>query len=79
VLRLIRERQGEESVFRKTLEEVLAHLETMPAAERTRWTEFLSYILALVYHARRQPEHESLHEIVDRSVQTDPHRKELKK
>jgi hypothetical protein len=49
----------------------------MPASERTRWIEFLSYILALVYHARSAEEQPELREVVDRSVQTDPHRKEF--
>jgi hypothetical protein len=76
VLWLIRERNAEPALFRRTLEGVLSHLEQMPAAERTRWVEFLSYILALVYHARSADEQPELHDVVDRSVQTDPHRKE---
>ncbi len=79
VLRLIRDRAAEPAAFRRTLEEVLTNLEGMPPAERTRWVEFLSYILALVYHARGRDEQLELREIVDRSVQIDPHRKEYKK
>jgi hypothetical protein len=39
----------------------------------------LSYILALVYHARSTPEHQPLGEVVDRTVQTDLHRQEYAK
>jgi len=79
VLWLIRERNAEKGEFRRTLDEVLCRLEEMPAGERTRWVEFLSYILALVYHARDADEIPALREVVDRAVQTDPHRKEYEK
>jgi hypothetical protein len=79
VLWLIRERGSEPGAFRRTLQAVLTRLEEMPAGERTRWVEFLSYILALVYHARRPEEQSALREVVDRSVQSDPHRKEYTK
>ena len=39
----------------------------------------MSYTLALVYHARNEQEHPPLREVVDRSVQTDPHRQEYVK
>ena len=39
----------------------------------------MSYILALVYHARGADEQPELREVVDRSVHIDPHRKEYKK
>jgi hypothetical protein len=76
VLWLIRERHAEPAVFRRTLEEVVTHLERIPPPERTRWVEFLSYIVALVYHTRSEPEQAELRDVVDRSIQTDPHRKE---
>jgi hypothetical protein len=79
VLWLIRERHRDAATFRRTLEEVLTHLEQMAPAERTRWVEFLSYILALVYHARNGSEQPSLREVVDRTVQTDSHRQEFVK
>jgi hypothetical protein len=50
-----------------------------PATERTRWVEFLSYILALVYHARSADEQPELRDVVDHHVQSDPHRKEFAK
>jgi hypothetical protein len=79
ILWLVRERHAEPGAFRRTLEQVVSHLEEMPASERTRWIEFLSYILALVYHARSADEQPELRDVVDRSVQTDPHRKEFSK
>jgi hypothetical protein len=79
VLWLIRERHGDAATFRRTLDDVLAKLEQMAPEERTRWVEFLSYILALVYHARSGPEQQRLREVVDRAVQTDLHRQEYAK
>ncbi len=79
VLLLIRERHAEPAVFRQTLEEVVTRLEQMPAADRNRWVDFLSYIVALVYHERGEDEHPELREVVDRSIQTDPHRQEYTK
>jgi hypothetical protein len=52
---------------------------SLSAEDRTRWVEFLSYIVALVYHARSADEQLELRDVVDRSVQTDPHRKEYTK
>lgn len=79
ILWLIRERHAEPATFRRTLEQVVSRLEEMPTSERTRWIEFLSYILALVYHARRAEEQPELREVADQSVRIDPHRKELTK
>ncbi len=79
ILRLIRERSSDPVVFRRTLAEVLGHLEKMPESDRTRWVEFLSYIMALVYHARTYDEQQEMNEVVDRTVQMDPHRKEYTK
>jgi hypothetical protein len=79
ILRLIRERRAAPAVFRSSLSEAVTELEKMTVAERTRWVEFLSYILALVYHARSEEEQPELREIVDRTIQIDPHRKEYTK
>jgi predicted transposase YdaD len=79
VLSLIRERGAEPAVFRRRLAEVVGQLDGMPAAQRTRWVGFLSYIVALVYHARNADEQREMHEVVDRSVQKDPHRREYTK
>ncbi len=65
VLRLVRDRHAEPAVFRQTLEEVITRLESMPDAERIRWVEFLSYIEALVYHARSESEQPKLRDVVD--------------
>ena len=64
--------------FRQTLEEVVTRLDQMPPQERTRWVEFLSYIHALVYHARSEEEQPELREIVDSAIQADPHRQEYR-
>jgi hypothetical protein len=79
VLLLIRERHTEPAVFQRTLQEVVTRLEQMPTAERNRWVQFLSYIEALVYHARGEHEQPKLREVVDRSIKTDPHRQEYTK
>ncbi len=79
VLRLIRDRHANLAQFRQTLEEVVTNLEAMPDEERNRWVQFLSYIEALVYHARRENEQPDLRDVVDRSIQTDPHRQEYTK
>jgi hypothetical protein len=79
VLWLIRERHSDSATFQRTLEEVLTKLEGMPAAERTRWVRFLHYIAMLVYHARSDAEQQPLREVVDRTIQTDPHRREYVK
>jgi hypothetical protein len=79
VLLLIRERSAAPAVFRQTLADVVTALENMPPGERTRWVEFLSYIVAQVYHARSTGEQAELRDVVDRSIQTDPHRREFTK
>jgi len=77
ILWLMRERHSEPALFSGTLQAVVTQLEKMPDAERTRWMQFLSYIWALVYHARSTDERPKLNEVVERSVQTDPHRQEV--
>jgi hypothetical protein len=59
------------------LRRVVAQLEGMPAAERLRWLELLSYIHALVYHERNPAEHEGLQGEIEASVRTDEHRQEV--
>src|SRR5439155_905595 len=77
LLRLVQGRKARLSEFRRLLEEAVQALEAMPEAERLRWLELLSYIHMLVYHERQGPEHRSLHEAIEASVQTDPHRQEV--
>ena len=76
VLWLIQQRNADKAEFGQTLQAVVSKLDGMAEADRQRWVEFLSYINALVYHARSQEERKELYDIVDRSVQNDPHRKE---
>jgi ElaB/YqjD/DUF883 family membrane-anchored ribosome-binding protein len=78
VLRLIQERRARPAAFQALLERAVQHLETMPAVERARWLEFLSYIHALVYHDRRPAEQPDLQETIEASVRTDEHRQEVK-
>jgi len=49
----------------------------MPAAERLRWLELLSYIHALVYHERNPSERPGLQETIAVSVATEQHRQEV--
>jgi hypothetical protein len=55
----------------------LPELETMPDAERLRWLQLLSYIMALVYHARAPSERPELQKTIESSVRTDIHRQEI--
>jgi len=77
VLRLIQQRKSRPREFRRLLNGVVQHLETMPKAERRRWLELLSYIMAFVYHVREPSEWPSLQETIEASVQTDEHRQEI--
>ena len=60
-----------------SLDYAVQHLETMPEAERLRWLELLSYIMALVYHARDPSEQPKLQQTIESSVRTDIHRQEI--
>lgn len=77
VLRLVQQRKSRPREFNRLLQRATDHLETIPAEERMRWLEFLSYILALVYHGREPSERSDLHEIVEASVRTGEHRQEF--
>jgi len=77
VLRLIQERHARPRDFQDLLRRALQHLETMPAAERLRWLELLSYVHALVYHVRNQAEHGALQQEIEASVGTDELRQEV--
>ena len=51
----------------------------MQPSERTRWLELLSYIQALVYHARGKAERGGLQQVIEASVRTEEHhRQEVK-
>jgi hypothetical protein len=77
VLRLIQQRKSRPREFQRLLNRVVQHLETMPAAERLRWLELLSYVMALVYHVREPSEWPGLQKTIEASVQTDEHRQEI--
>jgi hypothetical protein len=49
----------------------------MPQTERRRWLELLSYVMALVYHAREPSEWPDLQQAIEASVRTDEHRQEV--
>ena len=49
----------------------------MPDAERLRWLELLSYIMALVYHVRDPSERPDLQKTIESSVWTDEHHREV--
>jgi hypothetical protein len=76
VLRLVRQRHARPAAFRTLLGQVVRALEGMPDAERLRWLDLLSYIHALVYHEREEVP--ALHQFIEDSVQTDPHRQEVR-
>jgi hypothetical protein len=77
VLRLVQQRSAGPGEFEALLDQVVQHLETMPDAERLRWLELLSYIMALVYHVRDPSEQPKLRKTIESSVRTDPHRQEI--
>ncbi len=77
VLRLMQERHARPGEFASLLRRVVLQLEQMPAKERQRWLELLSYVLAMVYHERNPSEHEALQAEVEASVQTDRQRREV--
>jgi predicted transposase YdaD len=79
VLELIQQRRAGPEAFRALLGRVVQNLEGMPARERQRWLELLSYIQALVYHDREPPERERLREVILASVRTDERRRELER
>jgi hypothetical protein len=77
VLRLVQQRRARPGEFKQTLHQAVRRLEAMPSGERLRWLELLSYIHALVYHERDLAERPDLQEVIEDSVQTDEHRREV--
>jgi hypothetical protein len=77
VLELIQQRRARAEEFRTLVVRVVRRLEEMPAPERQRWLELLSYIRALVYHDREHTEREGLREVIAASVRTDERRREV--
>ena len=77
VLRLVAARRKRRGRFKEQLVRVIRALEAMPAEERLRWLELLSYIHALVYHVRHPEEQPGLWREIEASVATDAHRQEV--
>jgi hypothetical protein len=77
VLSLIQKRQAPLEDFRVQLRRAVQALEAMPAAQRLRWLELLSYIHALIYYQREPMEISPLQEVVEKSVLSDEHRREV--
>jgi len=77
VLRAVRGRRLPAAEFDGLLKEVTAELEEMPAAERMRRQELLSYLQALVYHERDPAEQQALFERIEAAAGTDQFRREL--
>ncbi len=77
VLRALRGRKLPMADFGQLLEQVTAKLEDMPAVERMRRQELLSYLHALVYHEREMPERPALLDRIEAAARTDQLRREL--
>jgi hypothetical protein len=79
ILRLFQERRSRAKEFDELLERVVAHLDGMPAAERRRLGELLSYVRAMLYHERSDSEQSRLQEVMENSVQDEATRREVMK
>lgn len=77
VLRLVQDRHARPEKFEELLERVVEHLEQITGDERLRWLELLSYVHALVYHERNDAEIAGYQRLIEASVETDSHRKEV--
>jgi hypothetical protein len=77
VLELIQQRRARPEAFRALVVRVVQRLEALPARERQRWLELLSYIRAMVYPDRGRGEQEELREVIAASVRTDERRREV--
>jgi hypothetical protein len=77
VLELIQQRKARPEQFRALVVRVVSRLEEMPARERERWLELLSYLQAMVYHDRDVPERDPLREVIVASVRSDERRREV--
>ncbi|HVC95982.1 MAG TPA: Rpn family recombination-promoting nuclease/putative transposase, partial [Pirellulales bacterium] len=77
VLELIQHRKARPEEFRILVARAVQRLEDLPARERNRWLELLSYIRAMVYHDREDSERDGLRELILKSVSTDARRREV--
>jgi hypothetical protein len=77
VLRALRGRKLPLAEFGRLLEQVTAELEEMPAAERMRRQELLSYLHALVYNERATAEQPALLDHIEAAARTEQLQREL--
>ena len=77
LLRVVQQRFARLETFQQQLQTSVSLLEKTTRRQRARWLEMLSYLQALVYHERENPEHDNLYQMLEKSVRTDQQRKEL--
>jgi hypothetical protein len=77
VLALLKARKAGRGAFAQRLEKTVAKLGDLQGGERQRWLELLSYVEALVYHAREANEHAPLRERIDTALRDDEARLEV--
>ncbi len=71
------QRHAETNDFQKTLIKSAEAIERRLSGKKHRLLELLSYLAALVYHFRNEPERSSLRDELERSIQTQSIRKEF--
>jgi hypothetical protein len=77
VLALLKARKARREAFARRLERTVSKLAELRGPERHRRMELLSYVEALVYHAREGREHSTLRECIDESLRDDEARLEV--
>ena len=77
ILALLKARKARRGVFAQRLGQTVSKLSELTGAERLRRLELLSYVEALVYHAREQNEHAALRERIDAVLRDDEARLEV--
>ena len=77
VLQAVQARRARPFAFQRVLDRTLAHLRSMPPAERVRGEELLSYLHALVYHEREECEKQPLLDRIEAAAWKPEHRQEL--
>jgi hypothetical protein len=77
ILRLLQQRRAKRTIFRSLVEQVTAALETMPADDRPRRQELLSYLAGAVYHYRAASEREEMLTAIQNAAKVDEFRLEV--
>jgi len=77
VLALLKMRKARRAPFAERLGRTVTRLEELRGPERLRRLELLSYVEALVYHAREEAEHPALRQRIDSAVRHDEDRLEI--